>query len=90
MNFDVQTCKPLIPSTDWRNLINDRHNPKGSIINEEQHESLVQALVSDQKYELQNIWENHFGLQDKFKRTMNGSLQWELESYIHHQNQWLK
>lgn len=33
MNFDVETCRTLIPSTDWRNLSNDRHTSKGSIIN---------------------------------------------------------
>ena len=40
INFDVDTCKPLIPSADWRNLNDDRHISKGSIINEEQHEAL--------------------------------------------------
>ena len=38
MKFDVETCNPLIPSIDWRNLNNDRNTFKGSIINEEQHE----------------------------------------------------
>ena len=75
MNFDVETCKPLIPSTNWRYLHNDWHTSKGSIINKEQHESLLQALVSDQNSENQNILDNHFGLQDTFKRTINGSLQ---------------
>ena len=41
MNFDVETCRPLIPSTDWRNSSNDQHTSKGSMINEEQHESLL-------------------------------------------------
>ena len=41
MKFDVETCRPLIPSTDWRNLNDDRHTSKGSITNEEQHESLL-------------------------------------------------
>ena len=37
----------------------------------------LQALVSDQHFENQNILENHFGLQETFKRTMNGSSQWK-------------
>lgn len=75
MKLDVETCRPLIPSTDWRNLNDDRYTSKGSIINEEQHESLVQALVSDQNYEIQDLLEIHFDLHDTFKRTMIGSLQ---------------
>ena len=35
---DVETCRPLIPSTNWRNSNDDQHIYKGSIINEEQHE----------------------------------------------------
>ena len=62
MKFDVETCKPLISSTDWRNSNDDQHISKGSIINEEQHESLLQALVSDQNPELQDPLENHFSL----------------------------
>ena len=89
MKLDVETCKHLIPSTDWRNLNNDQHTSKGSIINKEQHESLLQAPVSDQNFEIQNLLENHFGLQDTFKRTMNESHNGSLESYIQHQNQLL-
>ena len=37
----------------------------------------LQALVSDQHSESQNILENHFGLQETFRRTMNGSSQWK-------------
>jgi hypothetical protein len=62
IKFDFDTCRTLIPSTDWRNSNDDRHTSKGSIINEEQHEVLLQALVSDQNSENQNILENHFGL----------------------------
>ena len=35
----------------------------------------LQALVSDQYSENENILENHFGLQETFRRTMNGSSQ---------------
>ena len=63
---------------------------QGSIINEEQHEVLLQDLVSGQNSENQNILENHFGLQDTFKRTMNGSSQRKLERYIQYQNQLLR
>ena len=35
MKFDVETWRPLIPSTDWRNPSDDQHISKGSIINEE-------------------------------------------------------
>jgi hypothetical protein len=62
MKFDVETCRPLIPSTDWRNLNDDRHTSKGSIINEKQHEAFLQDPVSDQNSELQDILENHFDL----------------------------
>ena len=75
MKFD--TCRPLIPSTDWRNSNDDRYNSKGSIINEKQHEAFLQALVSDQNYEMKYLLENHFSLQDTFKRTINESLQWK-------------
>ena len=37
----------------------------------------LQALVSNQHSENQNILENHFGLQETFRRTMNGSSQWK-------------
>ena len=86
MNFFVGTCRPLIPSTNRRISNDDQnvirhlqsgHTSKGSIINEEQHESLLQALVSDQNFEIQDLLENHFILQDTFKRTMNGSSQWK-------------
>ena len=62
MKFDVETCKPLIPSTNWRITNDDQHISKGSIINEEQHEALLQDPVSDQNLELQDLLENHFGL----------------------------
>ena len=48
MKFNVETCRPLIPSTDWRNVNNDRHTFKGLVINEKQQETFLQALVSDQ------------------------------------------
>ena len=41
IKFDVETCRPLIPSTYWRNSNNDIHTFKGSIINEEQHKVLL-------------------------------------------------
>ena len=46
-------------------------------INEEQHEALLQAPISDQNLELQDLLENHFGLHDTYKGTMNGYLQRE-------------
>ena len=61
--------KSLIPSTCWRNSNDHRHTFKGSIW------SPLQALVLDQHSENQNILENHFGLQETFRRTMNGSSQ---------------
>ena len=78
MKFDAETCRPLIPSTDWRNSNDDRYTSKGSIINEKQQEAFLQALVSDQNSEMQYLLENQFGLQDTFKRTMNESSQWKL------------
>jgi hypothetical protein len=75
MKFDVETCRPLIPSTDWRNSNDDRYTSKGSIINEKQHEAFLQFLVSDQNSEMQYLLENHFDLRDTFKRTMNESSQ---------------
>ena len=39
IKFDVDTCRTLIPSIDWRNSNDDQHTSKGSIINEKQHES---------------------------------------------------
>ena len=77
IKLDVGTCRPLIPSTDWRNSNNDQHTCKGSIINEEQHEALLQALVSDQNSKMQYLLENHFDLEDTFRRTMNESSQWK-------------
>ena len=77
MKLDVETYRTLIPSIDWRNLNDDRHTSKGSIINGEQHEVFLQDLVSDQNHELQDLLENHFGLQDTYKVTMNGYLRWE-------------
>ena len=64
MIFFAETCRPLIPSTDWRNLNNDQHTSKKSIINEEKHERFHQAPVSDENFEIQDLLENHFGLQD--------------------------
>ena len=75
MKFD--TCRPSIPSTDWINSNDDRYTYKGSIIIDKQHEVLLQAIVSDQNSEIQDLLENHFGLQDTFKWTMNGSSQWK-------------
>ena len=72
MKFDFETSRPLIPSMDWRNLNDDQHTSKGSIMNEEQHEVFLQALVSYQNPELQDLFENHFGLHDTFKKTMKG------------------
>ena len=54
---------------------NNQYTSKRSIINKEQHEAFLQA--PDQKPELQYLLENHFGLQDTFKRTMKGYSQWE-------------
>ena len=45
MKFDVETCKPSIPSTDWRNSNNDLHTSKGSVINEKQHEAFLKDPV---------------------------------------------
>ena len=75
IKFDVDTCRPLIPYINWRNLKDDWYTSKGSIIDEKQHEVLLQDLVLDQNSEIQNLLENHNGLQDTFKRTMNGSSQ---------------
>ena len=69
IKFDVDTCRSLIPSTDWRNSNDDRHTSKGSVINEKQHEAFLQASLSDQNTEIQNLLENHFGLQDTFKKN---------------------
>ena len=77
MKFDVETCRLLIPSTDWRNSSDGQHFSKGSIINEEQHEALLQALVSNKNLEIQDLMENHFNLQDTYKGTMNGYSRWK-------------
>ena len=77
MKFDVENCRPLIPSTDWRNSNDDQHISKGSIVNWEQREAFLQAPVSDQNPEIQDFLENHFGLKDTYKREMLGSLQWK-------------
>ena len=74
MKFDVETCKPFIQSTDWRNPNDDQYISKGSISNEKQHEAFLQAPVLDQNPKLQYLLKNHFGLQDTYKGTMNGSL----------------
>ena len=47
------------------------------MIKEKLHEAFLQALVSDQNSEMQYLLENHFGLQDTFKRTINESSQWK-------------
>jgi ribonuclease HI len=75
MKIDDETCRPLIPFTDWINSNNDQYISKGSIIKEKQHEVFLQALVSDQNSEMQYLLENHFDLQDTFKRTINESSQ---------------
>ena len=91
MNFFVETCRPLIPSTYWTISNDDQHigehllskyTSKGQIINEEQHVALLQAPISDEKTELRDLLSNyiirlerHFGLHDIVKREMNGSLQ---------------
>ena len=75
-----KTCRPLIPNTDWRNSNDDQHIFKGSIINEEQPEVFLQALVSDQNHEIQDILENHFNHQGTFKSTMNEYLQQEFRN----------
>jgi hypothetical protein len=62
MKFDVETCRPFIPSTNWRNLNNEQHTSTGSILNEEQHGARLKAPISDQNSELQYLLENHFGL----------------------------
>jgi hypothetical protein len=82
MIFFAETCRPnLIPCTNGRNSNDDQHvirhlqlghTSKGPVINEKQHEVFLEALVSYQNRELQDLLENHFGLQDTFKRTMNG------------------
>ena len=41
MEFDAKTCRPWIPSTNWRNSNDDRYTSKGSIINEKQHEVVL-------------------------------------------------
>jgi hypothetical protein len=69
------TCRPSIPSTESINSNNDRYTSNGSMIKEKQHESFLRALVSDQNSEMQYLLENHFGLQDTFKKTVNQSSQ---------------
>ena len=41
MKFGADTCRPLIPSTDWKNPNDDQYTYKGSIINEKQHEAFL-------------------------------------------------
>ena len=65
MKFDVETCRSLIPTIDWRNS------------NYDQLETLLQAPVSDQNPKIQYLMDNHFDLHDTYKETMNGSLQQE-------------
>ena len=45
----IKRCRPSIPSIDWRNSNDDRYTSKGSIINEKQHEVLLQASGHIQK-----------------------------------------
>jgi ribonuclease HI len=71
MKIDDETCRPLIPFTNWRNSNDDRYTSNGSMMKDKQHESFLQALVSDQNSEMQYLLENHFSLQDTFKRTIN-------------------
>ena len=73
----IKRCRPSIPSIDWRNSNDDRHSSNGSMIKEKQHEAFLQALVSDQSSEMKYLLENHFGLQDMFKRKINESSQWK-------------
>jgi hypothetical protein len=89
MKFSVENCRHLIPCTNWRISNDDQHTlehlqskytSKGSINNEEQHEALLQAPVSDEKPELRGLLSNHiimlkshFNLHDIFKRVVNGS-----------------
>ena len=77
MKIDDETCRPLIPFTDWRNSNDDRYTSNGSMIKEKQHEAFLQALVSDQNFKMQYLLENLFSLQDTFKRTINESSQWK-------------
>ena len=63
----IKSCRPSIPSIDWRNSNDDRHTSNGSMIKEKQHETFLQALVSDQSSEMKYLLENHFGLQDTYK-----------------------
>ena len=48
------------------------------MIKEKQREAFLQALVSDQNSEMQYLLENHFDLQDTFKRTIIESSQQKL------------
>ena len=41
MEFDAKTCRPLIPSTDYRNSNDNQYTSKGSIINEKPHNVLL-------------------------------------------------
>ena len=81
MKYDVETCRPLISSTNGRISNDDQHlirhlklghTSKGSIINEEQNEFPLQDLVSDQNSKIQDLLENHFSLQNTYKGTMKG------------------
>jgi hypothetical protein len=81
----------LIPSTNWRISNDDQHivehlqlknTSKGSIINEEQHEALLQDLVSEEKPKFSDhylITLSGWRIFSTF-RTMNGSLQWNLKN----------
>lgn len=59
---------------------------KGSMIDDEQHEALLQGLVSKEKPKLRDPFpknisrmENHFKFQDTFKKMTNSS-SWKYES----------
>ena len=45
------------------------------MIKEKQYEAFLQALVLDRNSEMKYLLENHFDLQDTFKRTINESSQ---------------
>jgi hypothetical protein len=75
MKFSIETCRPLIPSTNSRHSSDDQHVSKGSIVNKKQHEAFIQDPVSYQNPEIHDLLENHFSLQDTFRRPVNGSSQ---------------
>ena len=75
--------------TNWGIFDEDQQIIEGtlrvSVIDDEQHESLLQASISEEKLELRDIFpknivrmENHFDLQDTFRKTKNNS-SWKYE-----------